>query len=328
MSLPISRRTALIPLGPQRSNISALARALGLPGADAAGGVGTPDHVTGLNDKILAKAGLTDGDLQPMPEDWLDSPEAAGLLDEAVLALTRDHGEAPVFVMPDPRICRLLPFWRRALERVGAEPLILQDPGTGPDIAPLGSDDGTVHELRARIEALQADHRARIAGLQAERASLIQDLQSTSERLAHATRAADDRQDEISDLSDRLAGVERRLHVADAQLRQLARQRPREMQKRLQLAIALDDPEVWAKPLSDLTLRVDRATARLEAERAELRRCMDQAAEREARLVADRDAARAWGQRREAELLSSLSWRMTAPLRALSRGMRRLRGRT
>src|SRR5690606_29395048 len=140
-------------------------------------------------------------------------------------------------------------------------PLVVQFPGTAPDIAPSGADDATVHELRARIEALQADHRARIAGLQADRASLIQDLRSTSERLAHATRAADDRQDEIADLSDRLAGVERRLHVADAQLRQLARQRPREMQERLHLTIALDDPDICSEPLSELSLRVDRATA-------------------------------------------------------------------
>lgn len=327
MSLPISRRTALIPFGPQHSDIPALAGALDLLGATA-GGVGTSDHVTGVTDKVLAQAGLRDGDLQPLPEDWLGSPEAAGLLDEAVLALTRDHGEAPVFVMTDPRISRLLPFWRRALERVGAEPLVVQVPGTALDIALSGEDDATVHKLRARIEAVQADHRARIAGLQSDRASLIQDLRSTSERLAHATRAADDRQAEIGELSDRLAGVERRLHVADAQLRQLARQRPREMQERLHLAIALDDPDICSEPLSDLILRVDRATARLEAERAELQRHTDQLAGREARLVAERDAAHAWGRHREAELQASLSWRVTAPLRALSRGLRRLRGRT
>lgn len=166
--------------------------------------------------------------------------------------------------------------------------MILQVPGTAPDIAPPGKDDATVHELRARIEALQADHRARIAELQADRSSLIQDLQSTSERLAHATRAADDRQDEISELSDRLAGLERQLHVAYAQLRQLARQRPREMQERLHLAITLDDPEVCSEPLSDLSLCVERATARLDAERAELQRRTDQVAQRELRLVAER----------------------------------------
>lgn len=65
-------------------------------------------------------------------------------------------------------------------------------------------------------------------------------------------------------------GPERRQHVAWVQLRQLTEQREREMQERLRVAIALDDPNAMADRLDDLAERVERVTAERRRERDRL----------------------------------------------------------
>jgi len=45
--------------------------------------------------------------------------------------LAAAFGAAPLLVLKDPRVCRLLPFWRRLLARIGVEPcalIALRDP--------------------------------------------------------------------------------------------------------------------------------------------------------------------------------------------------------
>lgn len=127
-------------------------------------------------------------------------------------------------------------------------------------------------------------------------------------------------------------GPERLQHVASVQLRQLTEQREREMQERLRLAIALDDPNAMADQLDDLAERVERVTAERRRERDRLNAEAEAMTAEGARLRedlatarAERDAAQRWGATREAELLASTSWRVTAPLRAVSRVARRLR---
>ena len=96
------------------------------------------------------------------------------------------------------------------------------------------------------------------------------------------------------------------------------------MQERLRLAIALDDPNAMADRLDDLAERRrerDRLNAEAEAMATEGARLREDLAT----ARAERDAAQRWGATREAELLASTSWRVTAPLRAVSRVARRLR---
>ena len=104
------------------------------------------------------------------------------------------------------------------------------------------------------------------------------------------------------------------------------------MQERLRLAIALDDPNAMADRLDDLAERVERVTADRRRERDRLNAEAEAMTAEGARLRedlatarAERDAAQRWGATREAELLASTSWRVTAPLRAVSRVARRLR---
>ncbi|WP_405402783.1 hypothetical protein [Paracoccus sp. Ld10] len=116
----------MIVLGMHGSGTSALAGVLGhlgaaLPPDMNAEGFLESNRIIGLNDRLLAQAGLTWWDPRRFPAAWFDTPETASLLNEAVAALRADYGDAPLFIINDPRICRLLPFWRAALDRVGAQ---------------------------------------------------------------------------------------------------------------------------------------------------------------------------------------------------------------
>ena len=139
-------RTALIVLGMHRSGTSALAGVLGHLGAALpqdlmapsdmnAKGFFESNRITGLNDRLLAQAGFTWWDPRRFPAAWFDTPEAATLLDEAVEVLRADYGDAALFVMKDPRICRLLPFWTAALDRFGAQVRIVHTHRAAWDVA-------------------------------------------------------------------------------------------------------------------------------------------------------------------------------------------------
>lgn len=481
-------RTALIVLGMHRSGTSALAGVLGHLGATLprdlmapsdmnAKGFFESNRITGLNERLLSQAGFSWWDPRRFPAAWFDTPKALSLLDEAVAALRADYGDALLFVIKDPRTCRLMPFWRAALARFGARVMVVHthrgpwdvaasltrwadyetefglvlwarhvldaeadsrdlprsftcfdalmddwratvtriadDLGlvwpvapdaaapriedflsrdlqhfraaseTGPDgqsLPPMLDQIGavlagwvaggdphadrdrmdrlrlaldeagplfdrlalrTVHRAREvrnltdRIADQQTRQRAEIDRIMADRQALVRVRDGLRADLDRAGHDATRRSAEIADLQQRVVTMDRRLHVALVQLRQFTEQRARDVQERMRLAIALDDPSAMSDRLSQLAGRVERATAALNAEEARLRELSEHQAEQNSAIVAERDGLQASlaraqverddSQRREAALLSSTSWRVTGPLRALSRVARRLR---
>lgn len=129
-------KTALIVLGMHRSGTSALAGVLGHLGVSLpqdlmaptdmnAKGFFESNSITGLNERLLASAGFTWWDPRCFPDEWFETDEAAELMEEAVKTLHDEFGSAPMFVIKDPRICRLMPFWREALKRFGARALVV-----------------------------------------------------------------------------------------------------------------------------------------------------------------------------------------------------------
>jgi GT2 family glycosyltransferase len=113
-----------------RSGTSALAHVVGLLGAKLPRTSGGPaeDNVTGfwepltiveLNEEMLRSAGSSWDDVFPVAESWFDSDVAASFYDRAAERVVAEYGPRGLFVLKDPRICRLIPFWDRAL--VGAE---------------------------------------------------------------------------------------------------------------------------------------------------------------------------------------------------------------
>ena len=125
-----------------RSGTSALTRVFSLLGAelprellapapDNPRGYWEPRSVVELNDRILRGAHSFVDDPFAIAPGWFDSEEALAFYEPARVLLEREFAAAPLFVLKDPRIARLLPIWLPALEGIGVEPsfaLTLRNP--------------------------------------------------------------------------------------------------------------------------------------------------------------------------------------------------------
>ena len=135
------RRVVLV-LGMHRSGTSALAGALhalgfGLPdnllppAPDNPGGYFESKTLTRLNEEILVAAGTSWHDPSPIPPEWFESAAALAFRERAAALVEKALAASPMIVLKDPRLCRLLPFWRACLTELevafGAV-LILRDP--------------------------------------------------------------------------------------------------------------------------------------------------------------------------------------------------------
>lgn len=125
-SLPLPERTAVVVLGMHRSGTSAMAGVLHLIGCDAPA---TPMEASVSNKKgyfesepiykfhstLLDSTGSQWDDWSPITSDWQDSPSARTFLKQAAALIHQEFGASRLFVLKDPRICRLVPFWEQAL---------------------------------------------------------------------------------------------------------------------------------------------------------------------------------------------------------------------
>lgn len=121
---------ALLVLGMHRSGTSALTGLLGIlgaqmplrqigAGAQNAKGFFEAKPIARLNDRLLALHDRTWDNWLPMqPVDPKETPE---LLSEAKALLQEEFGTSDVMALKDPRICRLAPFWTKALQESGRQ---------------------------------------------------------------------------------------------------------------------------------------------------------------------------------------------------------------
>ena len=126
-------RVAIVVAGMHRSGTSALTRVLSLVGCDLPKNLmqAVPDNneagfwesqpIADLNDELLASAGSAWDDWRAFDAGWYASPVAAGFRERALALLHEEFGDSRLFVVKDPRICRLLPFWNGVLTTFGAE---------------------------------------------------------------------------------------------------------------------------------------------------------------------------------------------------------------
>jgi glycosyltransferase involved in cell wall biosynthesis len=114
-----------------RSGTSAITRTLGFCGADlpdeplAANsynitGYWEPTQIVDLNDRILASAHSGWWDWRADPIATLDQAERDGFRFAAVTTMRRELEGRTRYLLKDPRICRMLPFWIDVLRDVGA----------------------------------------------------------------------------------------------------------------------------------------------------------------------------------------------------------------
>lgn len=126
---------AIIVLGMHRSGTSAVAGALATLGAAPPANLmpAHPDNPKGywesaplarLNDTILDSVGSAWHDWRPISDAWFETQAATDAAAEIARLLKLEFtGEQPI-VLKDPRICRLVPLWRRALQEVGYNPVV------------------------------------------------------------------------------------------------------------------------------------------------------------------------------------------------------------
>lgn len=127
-----AKKIGILVLGAHRSGTSALTRTLSLLGADLPTNLlsAQPDNPTGfwesqdyvsLNDELLAKLGLSWD--SPLPARWeiVDTTSLSQYRDRIQELLRRDFDASKLFALKDPRLCRLLPVWRPALEQFHVE---------------------------------------------------------------------------------------------------------------------------------------------------------------------------------------------------------------
>jgi len=130
MSLP--RRQAILVLGMHRSGTSAVAGALVLAGGappleampatdDNPRGYWESRKIAQFNNALLESAGSRWSDSANIGDGWFGAPEREDDAARAADLVCREFGGTGVIVCKDPRICRLLPVWKRAFELMEAD---------------------------------------------------------------------------------------------------------------------------------------------------------------------------------------------------------------
>ncbi len=137
-----ARRTAVLVLGMHRSGTSALTRIVNLLGAALPqdllpanptnpAGHWEPNRIVAIHDELLSSIDSSWDDWRPVPRKWFSSAAARSFGRQIETAIVEEFGDHSLFVVKDPRTCRLLPVWSRALEKLQIRPaavLITRNP--------------------------------------------------------------------------------------------------------------------------------------------------------------------------------------------------------
>ena len=126
----------LLVAGMHRSGTSALARAVNLLGAEIPGpvvpaflgndlGHWEPQAVVDLHDAMLRSARTNVNSVFGPPRAWFDGAEAGKFVDAVAKLMAAPVAAGGLVLVKDPRMGLFLPVWRRALERLGAEPRVV-----------------------------------------------------------------------------------------------------------------------------------------------------------------------------------------------------------
>jgi hypothetical protein len=124
------QRYVILILSAPRGGGSALAGALARAGAhpgthlvpaatDAPTGNWECAPLVGINDRLLHELGTRWDSMAPMAGGWTALPAVRALRAEAAEAVAAEIGAAKLALLKDPRLCRLLPFWRELLTEAG-----------------------------------------------------------------------------------------------------------------------------------------------------------------------------------------------------------------
>jgi hypothetical protein len=133
---PQSKRTAVLVVAMHRSGTSALSRTLNLLGCDAspnqmpadefnASGYWESRPIYELNEKILSSGGAGWAEWLEFNPNWFRSSAMDRYRDRAVACVDAEFGKSNLFVIKDPRLSLLMPFWRTVFDSMGIEPVVI-----------------------------------------------------------------------------------------------------------------------------------------------------------------------------------------------------------
>ena len=167
-----SNKVALLVLGVHRSGTSAITRILNLLGARLPRNLMPPlwgvnergfwesKEVMELNEEALEAAGSAWDDILPMSRGWFDTSTAQRCRSRIEELLEAHFADASLFVVKDPRLCLLMPLWRRALDTFGAETRVIHIFGNPAKVAAslekrdgFGADKSSLLWLRYTLAA-------------------------------------------------------------------------------------------------------------------------------------------------------------------------------
>lgn len=78
-----------------------------------------------FHDGLLHAYGSAWDDWSRLPDRWCDSPAARELRKRIPAVLEEEFGDAPLILLKDPRLCRLIPLWDLALREQNIDPLVV-----------------------------------------------------------------------------------------------------------------------------------------------------------------------------------------------------------
>ena len=127
----ISQVVVLV-LGMHRSGTSALSGLLDILGVDVPGELmpATSDNEKGyfenariveFHARLLERLHSSWDDPLPLLDEWMETPLGSSAAQELGSLLEQELGSAPLVLVKDPRMCRLVPLWVAALERTGRQ---------------------------------------------------------------------------------------------------------------------------------------------------------------------------------------------------------------
>ncbi len=133
---PSGVRKGILVLGMHRSGTSALTRVLNLLGCQLprqliGAGVGNEtghwesERIAAFNDEVLASAGSSWEDWLPFNPEWYQSPVYRDFVNRGRTLLGEEFESSALFVLKDPRICRITNLWLDIFAAEGVEPAVV-----------------------------------------------------------------------------------------------------------------------------------------------------------------------------------------------------------
>ena len=131
-----TKATGILVLGMHRSGTSALTRMLNILGCALPGDLLGSNHsnpeghweslrAIEINDALLAALGRHWDDIRELPDGWLQRPETEIARQQIRAFLDREFSGKKLWVLKEPRLCRLAPLWLEMMDEAGIDARVI-----------------------------------------------------------------------------------------------------------------------------------------------------------------------------------------------------------